>query len=96
MDMVSARYDGCDSGFSKYCVEPMRDVDGVDMSGLVVGCYPLEALLQSTLEYLYEESCFQRIFKTSSMPIDASLLVLNASLRNGRAISPMKNTTTVV
>ena len=35
-------------------MKPMSDTDGVNMSGLMIGCYPLEALLQSTLECFYK------------------------------------------
>ena len=47
-------YNGsCNCGLSSQCVQ-----ESSTMPGLMVGCYPLESLLKSTLECLYNTSCF--------------------------------------
>jgi hypothetical protein len=43
----------CNCGLSSECVQ-----ESSMKSGLMVGCYPLESLLKSTLECLYNVSCF--------------------------------------
>jgi hypothetical protein len=47
-------YNGsCNCGLSSQCVQ-----ESSTMPGLMVGCYPLESLLKSTLQCLYNTSCF--------------------------------------
>jgi hypothetical protein len=47
-------YNGsCNCGLSSECVE-----ESSMMPGLMVGCYPLESLLKSNLQCLYNASCF--------------------------------------
>ena len=50
----------CSCGMSAMCNSPAR-FDGWIVPGFRVGCYPLEALLQSTLECLYDITCINRI-----------------------------------
>lgn len=80
VQMVPVRYESCDCGLSKYCMKPISDTDGVNITGLMLGCYPLEAFLKSTLECFYEQSCFQRMVDTSYIPIDVATLIVNISL----------------
>ena len=42
-------YDGCDCALSRQCSQSSR--------GMRVGCYPIEALLQTTLACLYDQTC---------------------------------------
>ena len=42
-------YGECDCGLSRKCIQPSR--------GMMVGCYPIEALLQTTLECFYDQQC---------------------------------------
>jgi hypothetical protein len=54
-------YNGsCNCGLSSECVQ-----ESSMMSGLMVGCYPLESLLKSTLECLYNVSCFSLLQSVS-------------------------------
>jgi len=47
-------YNGsCNCGLSSQCFQ-----ESSTMPGLMVGCYPLESLLKSTLQCLYNASCF--------------------------------------
>jgi hypothetical protein len=63
-------YNGsCNCGLSSECVE-----ESSMMSGLMVGCYPLEALLKSTLECFYNVSCFSLL-----QSINQSFIPLNDS-----------------
>lgn len=47
--IVPLTYQSCECGLSARCVEPSR--------GMFAGCYPLEALLRSTLICFYELNC---------------------------------------
>ena len=49
VDMIPLVYTDCNCGCSSKCVQPSR--------GMMAGCYPLEALFQSTLECLYDQQC---------------------------------------
>jgi len=64
-------YDGtCNCGLSSECVQDVSETPG-----LKVGCYPLEALLQSNLQCLYNDSCIRLIQSTnqSYTPLNISL-----------------------
>ena len=50
-------YQECNCGLSWKCVQPSR--------GMMVGCYPIEALLQTTLQCFYDQDC---IDPTSTFP----------------------------
>ncbi|UJR19355.1 hypothetical protein I4U23_022484 [Adineta vaga] len=77
--MVPVRYDNCDCGLSKYCTKSMIDWNDDIILGLMTGCYPLEALLQSSLECFYNETCFLIMTEINSYYIDASSTILNIS-----------------
>ena len=77
--MFPVNYGTCDCGLSKSCVTQMTQNDGINVTGLMVGCYPLEALLQSTLECFYQRICFQLIRDISYYPFDVTRLLLNSS-----------------
>lgn len=80
IDIFPTRYGTCDCGLSKSCIVPMINNDGMQMTGFMVGCYPLQALLKSTFECLYERSCFQLIKNVSYQPFNVPPLLLNVSL----------------
>ena len=49
--------DECTCGLSSKCIGPAR-LNNNTISGLFIGCYPLEALLQSSLFFcFYYQSC---------------------------------------
>jgi hypothetical protein len=58
-------YDRCNCMLSSSCHAPMRvyrslmeySTDKFDMPGFFVGCFPLKALLKSTLECFYNQTC---------------------------------------
>ncbi|CAF1040115.1 unnamed protein product [Adineta ricciae] len=70
-------YGNCSCATSSACTQPSVPF----ISGYLVGCTPLESLLQSTLECLYDQSC-----------IDLLTFYLNMSLPS-RITSLHKNTT---
>lgn len=78
--MVPVLYETCDCGLSKHCIKSMTDSDGAAISGLMICCYPLEALLQSSLECLYNSPCFQTVTSGSTSLMETSSLILNASM----------------
>lgn len=75
----------CNCGLSSHCVQ-----DTSATPGLKVGCYPLEALLQSNLQCLYNDSCIRLIQSTSrtftplniSLPTNYSLVSSVQSILN--------------
>ena len=50
----------CSCGTNPLCTSPAT-MDGFDILGFRVGCYPLEALMQSTLACLYNTTCIERL-----------------------------------
>jgi hypothetical protein len=72
---TSLEYNRCSCALSSKCVSASR--------GMLAGCYPLEAILQSTLGCLYDQRCIDstNIFKainisssiSSHFPIDATV-----------------------
>ena len=78
--MTPVLYHGCDCGLSKYCTKLMTDSNDATISGLMVGCYPLEALLQSSLECFYDDTCFRMMISPSYRFIDTSSLLLSTSI----------------
>ncbi|CAF0892704.1 unnamed protein product [Adineta steineri] len=53
----------CSCGTSSECTQPAIVTDNYPfgLPGLLIGCYPLETILQSTLECLYNETCLNSI-----------------------------------
>jgi hypothetical protein len=67
----------CSCGMKATCVEPAivfdKDYDdddpaarGEPVPGMLIGCYPIESLLQSTLVCLYNETCVNLLMSVSS------------------------------
>ena len=52
--------ESCSCGINATCISPAF-IDHWRVPGFFVGCYPLEALLKSTLECLYDVSCIDRL-----------------------------------
>ena len=50
----------CSCGLSSKCIQEYSS-----LKGLMIGCYPIESLLQSSLECFYNDSCFPLIQSTS-------------------------------
>jgi hypothetical protein len=60
---VPLDYDGCSCALSSKCVTPSR--------GMLAGCYPLEAILQTTLECLYDQQCIDSTNTFTAMNISS-------------------------
>jgi hypothetical protein len=56
---VPLHYRGCSCALSPKCVSPSR--------GMLCGCYPLEAIFQSTLKCLYDQRCIDSTNKFEAM-----------------------------
>jgi hypothetical protein len=56
-------YQGCSCALSSKCVSPSRR--------MLTGCYPLEAILQSTLECLYNQQCIDLTNNFAAMNISS-------------------------
>jgi hypothetical protein len=68
----------CSCGTNPMCASSAA-IDGEIVHGLLVGCYPLESLLQSTLECLYNMTCINKLKKTNQFS-DMSIRPLNSTL----------------
>jgi hypothetical protein len=76
-------YNGCRCDSSSKCIElssiyqyPNPDERLFNISGFYIGCYVLEALLQSTLECFYNQTCINRLqmYYSSSSAINVTAL----------------------
>lgn len=76
-------YANCSCGISSRCTAPAF-IDDWRVPGFLVGCYPLEALLQSTLECLYDPVCILRL-QTLYYPDNYTIRPLNATYSDPRA-----------
>ncbi|CAF1667081.1 unnamed protein product [Adineta ricciae] len=54
------KYQSCSCGTSSLCCEPVI-IDNSIIDGLFIGCYPMKTILQSSLQYFYNETCLQII-----------------------------------
>jgi predicted nucleic acid-binding protein len=71
-------YNQCNCMLSPLCHAPMRlypslhdNLNKFDVPGFFVGCFPLKALLQSTLECFYNQTCIDTLKKLTSFYPDA-------------------------
>ena len=75
----------CNCATSANCTQPaiINNEYPFGLPGLLIGCYPLEAILQSSLECLYNQTCFNSIIiymnRTTSF---INFKILNSSLNN--------------
>lgn len=73
----------CNCATSALCTQPaiITDQYSMGLPGLLIGCYPLEAILQSSLECLYDQICLDSMIlymnQTSS---NIAWITLNSSL----------------
>jgi len=79
--------DNCSCGTNAMCIS-QASLNGLIVPGFRVGCYPLEALLQSTLECLYNISCIDQLktmYTQSNItfnPLDISLSSPNRTVQS--------------
>jgi hypothetical protein len=77
----------CSCGTSAMCTSPAF-IDEWRVPGFLVGCYPLEALLQSTLECLYDVVCIDKLkimyvmVNATIRPLDPTLSASNATVQS--------------
>ena len=74
----------CSCGTNAMCISEAA-FDGFIVPGFQVGCYPLEALLQSTLECLYDISCINHL-KSMYNQTNLTFNALDASLSSPNII----------
>lgn len=58
--ILPVTYGNCSCGTSLTCSEPMI-IDNTSFAGLFIGCLPLSALLQLTLECFYNQTCLEKL-----------------------------------
>ncbi|UJR38828.1 hypothetical protein I4U23_031493 [Adineta vaga] len=61
----------CSCALTPLCVQPARIDGNVILPGLMVGCFPLESLLQSTLELLYNQTLVDFISNSNNATFKA-------------------------
>jgi hypothetical protein len=70
----------CNCATSSTCTEPATFLLGSGVNwivpGMMLGCYPIESMLQSTLECIYDQNCLNTITNTTFTDL---LTALNAS-----------------
>ena len=77
----------CSCGINARCTSPAI-IDGWHVPGFLVGCYPFEALLQSTLQCLYDSKCINKlknIYSSSNwtlFPLDPTLSAPNTTVQS--------------
>jgi hypothetical protein len=77
----------CSCGTNSMCTSPAA-IDEWKVPGFLVGCYPLESLLQSTLECLYDLKCIDKlknIHRPSNItihPLDFTLSSPNVTVQS--------------
>jgi len=81
----------CNCATSPTCMEPMSlelsSGQNWIVPGMMIGCLPLESMLQSTLECIYDQNCLNRINQTVSAE---SLLALSTSRTRFQPINTTK------
>jgi len=79
--------DNCSCGISAMCTAP-AEIDGWLVPGFLVGCYPHEALFQSTLECPYDTVCINKLktmYYSSNItfhPLDSILSIPNGTVQS--------------
>ena len=56
----------CSCALTPFCVQPAQIGDNLTLPGLMVGCFPVESLLQSTLAVLYDQTMIDLIVNNSN------------------------------
>ncbi|CAF1360546.1 unnamed protein product [Rotaria sordida] len=69
-------YQGCNCGLSSKCVQSSR--------GMMAGCYPLEALLQSTFQCFYNQTCIDsnNVFQALNTSSTSSQFLTNSTIES--------------
>lgn len=79
--------DSCSCGTNPMC-SSQASFNGFIIPGFRVGCYPLETLLQSTLECLYDSSCINQLktmyyqLNVNFRPLDSFLSSPNVTVQS--------------
>jgi hypothetical protein len=79
-------YHGCSCGFSDKCVNPTFIYDYpnstslFDVPDFYVGCYMIEAVLQSSLKCFYNQSCINKLKFYISSSVSMTVVALNESV----------------
>jgi hypothetical protein len=78
-------YNNCSCASSSTCIEPSSIYNHLtlkslfDVSGFYVGCYVIESLLQSTLEYFYDQEYIDKLRTYLPMSSSIDVIALNRS-----------------
>ncbi|CAF0966699.1 unnamed protein product [Adineta ricciae] len=73
----------CNCGTSSKCTQPVF-INNTLVDGLYIGCYPVETMLQSSLQCFYNQTCLQMILSYfGELPKNMTLRVLSVSSQYG-------------
>ena len=82
-------YSGCDCAAKATCVKQAAIYDAYpsetllySVPGMNIGCFPIEALLQSTLECFYNQTCIDKFQSYINSPVSMNPRALNSSLQS--------------
>jgi hypothetical protein len=90
----------CSCALSNQCTRPLGfyfqsdnvySSPDVTVPGLVVGCYPIDSVLLSTLECLYEWQCIKRIIDMYDFDVIGMVRPLDSHIANIRPLRKEKN-----
>ncbi|CAF4621706.1 unnamed protein product [Rotaria sp. Silwood1] len=85
-NVAPLEYDGCDCGYSAKCAQQSSIYSYPNLTtlftipGQYVGCFPLESLLQSTLECFYNQTCIDKLHSYIVFNSTMNLKALDSSL----------------
>ncbi|CAF0925957.1 unnamed protein product [Adineta steineri] len=83
---TSRVYDNCICALSNTCIDNSSLFNGLynyrifNVTGFYVGCYTTEALLRSTLECFYNQTCIDQLQYYLSPPVPKNVTALDSSL----------------
>ncbi|CAF1542995.1 unnamed protein product [Adineta ricciae] len=64
----------CTCATSLRCSEPLV-INNITIKGLFIGCYPVEAMLQSSLECFYDETCYNLFLSSLTGKLELASVV---------------------
>ncbi|CAF4173996.1 unnamed protein product, partial [Adineta steineri] len=79
-------YSKCSCALSSTCIaqssflNSLSNMDSFDVPGFYTGCYVIEALLQSTLQCFYDQTCIDQLQIYLSPPVPMDVTALDSSL----------------
>lgn len=88
-NMFPISYGNCSCGKMSNCTQPMT-INDISFPGLLIGCLPLSALLQSTLECFHNQTCMDTlhnlIFQSNIMIVSSAIVSLESRFSSNTTV----------